>query len=122
MDGLGQDGLQRLIDVFTEEALFRIPRLKTHLSKACQESLLQERNEGRSKGWAEGKAEWEAVGKSAGLRQLLRCQLQQKFGLLPDWVAKQLLCADEQTLVRWGDHLFMAQSFEDLFGMAERDQ
>lgn len=46
---------------------------------------------------------------------VLQTQLQQKFGVLPDWVIKRIHHADTQTLQNWAINVLPSNTLEDVF-------
>jgi predicted transposase YdaD len=52
-------------------------------------------------------------GHQAGVRDTLRLLLEQRFGALPDWAAKRIDGASEETLEKWSTRLLSAASLED---------
>lgn len=73
----------------------------------------------RVKTWTE---EWKKQGIQQGILQgrqegeakLLRRQLTQRFGPLPDWAEHRIDQAGEAELESWADRIFDAQTIDDL--------
>jgi predicted transposase YdaD len=61
----------------------------------------------------EGRQEGHQAGHQAGVRDTLRLLLEQRFGALPDWAAKKIEGASEETLEKWSARLLSAASLED---------
>lgn len=72
------------------------------------DSMLAERIES----WAD---EWERQGRLAGEAQILRRQLERRFGTLPEWVGTKLLQATEEELMCWAERIFDAETLDRLF-------
>ena len=53
-------------------------------------------------------------GLGKGRRQLLRLQLEDRFGQLPKWVNDKLDKADEQTVLTWATDIFKKDTLESL--------
>lgn len=81
------------------------------------ETMLAERVVEWTKEWkAEGLQQGIQQGMQQGTRQVLRRQLFQKFGTLPDDIATRLKQADEEQLLRWADLILPADNLTDIFG------
>jgi predicted transposase YdaD len=61
----------------------------------------------------EGRQEGHQAGHQAGVRDTLRLLLERRFGALPDWAAKRIDGASEETLEKWSTRLLSAASLED---------
>ncbi|WP_295880448.1 cytosolic protein [uncultured Thiohalocapsa sp.] len=70
-------------------------------------------------GEARGEARGEALGRVRGAALLLRDQLEQRFGYLPEALVASLEQADSEQLMDWGRRVLGAQTLDDVFG--ERD-
>ena len=71
------------------------------------------------KGQAEGRVEGRAEGRLQGERELLRRQLERRFGPLPGWACEKLDSADERMLERLAVEVLDARSLEELFNHQE---
>jgi hypothetical protein len=58
----------------------------------------------------------QAIGRRAGETNLLRKQLESRFGALPSWVEPRLEAAAEPDLEHWGVALLTAPSLDAVFG------
>ena len=62
----------------------------------------------------EERAEGKAEGKAAGMAELLRGQMEIKFGLIPKWAEVRLNEANTAQILRWSKKLLDAQRLEDV--------
>jgi hypothetical protein len=63
----------------------------------------------------EREARVKAEAKAEGEAALLRCQLERRFGPLPEWTVSRLQSADTAALETWGLRLMDAASLEEVF-------
>ena len=81
------------------------------------------RAEGREEGRAEGRAEGLRIGLQQGLEQglrkgeaeLLKRQLEHKFGPLSDELRRRIDEADAKQLLLWGERVLTAERVEEVF-------
>jgi len=104
---------ERLDQVRLQAVLQRIVpgQEETVLSIAAQEIIA----EVRPRFLAEGKAEGKAEGRREGRADVLRRQLQRRFGDLPAEVAARLAVADSDQLDLWLDRVLDRASLEQVF-------
>lgn len=74
------------------------------------------REEGMQQGMQQGMHEGMEQGRRAGKVQVIRRQLQLRFGELPDWVPARIDEASEAQLDAWTDKLLTAPSIDAVFG------
>jgi flagellar biosynthesis/type III secretory pathway protein FliH len=101
------------------------------IARAALEAIMQQHNytyqsefakkyvaEGKEEGIKEGIREGTKTGIELGYRGLLRKQLQQRFGTLPDELVARLDEADAATLDTWGGRVLTAGSLAEVFDPA----
>lgn len=79
------------------------------------EGRFEGRNEGRNEGRVEGRVEGRAEGRIEGEAEVVRRQLERRFGPLPEGARTRLAAADADTLLRWADRLLDARSLDEVF-------
>ena len=63
-----------------------------------------------------GEARGEARGEVRGASMIVRGQLEERFGPLPQSVVRRLEQADAERLLTWGRRVLDAASLEEVFG------
>ena len=71
---------------------------------------------GLSKGLAEGLAKGLAKGRGEGMVQMLREQIQTKFGPLPKWAEERLSQASATQVERWARKILASKTLESVLG------
>ncbi|MBF0613244.1 MAG: hypothetical protein HQL55_19170 [Magnetococcales bacterium] len=70
---------------------------------------------GEERGMLIGEARGEARGEKKGKTEMLLDLLQDRFGIVPDWVSSKLAEADLETLKRWSKRILGAERIEQIF-------
>ena len=86
-----------------------IPLEQLRESSFYQSILEEGRKEGRRQVYEEARLE--------GAGDVLRWQLEQRFGALPHWAAEKIEAADLATLERWCIRIMDAESLEDVLAL-----
>ncbi|WP_434985200.1 Rpn family recombination-promoting nuclease/putative transposase [Vreelandella zhaodongensis] len=102
----------------TEVNLDRLDSLmedKDMLAENLENLVKKERLEGRQEGRQEGERFGIQKGRLEEAREVVRTQLNFKFGEVPDWVETQLAQADHDQLKGWMRDVLFASSLDDMF-------
>ena len=91
---------ERLVQLSPDEHKEKMMRIAEQLKEIGRE-------EGRVRGWEEGRMEGEAV---------LARQLSRRFGPLPEWARERLHRADAARREAWADAVLDAASLEEVLG------
>jgi hypothetical protein len=112
-----QTGLRRAFTEWLHRVLLpgRFPGVRIPEVQDLQEveTMLAE----RVKEWTE---QWRREGRQQGHVELLRRQLERRFGPLPARYETRLESADADTVLEWGERILTAQTVDDVFGGASR--
>jgi flagellar biosynthesis/type III secretory pathway protein FliH len=98
-------------------------RVKTWTEEWKQQGLAQGLAQGREQGLEQGREQGleqgERKGRHLGEVNLLRRQLERRFGPLPSWVAERLEQASEAELEHWAERVLECATLEGVFRASE---
>jgi flagellar biosynthesis/type III secretory pathway protein FliH len=94
-------------------------RVKTWTEEWKQQGLAQGREQGLEQGREQGLEQGERKGRHLGEVNLLRRQLERRFGPLPSWVAERLEQASEAELEHWAERVLECATLEGVFRASE---
>ena len=94
-------------------------RVKTWTEEWKQRGLAQGREQGLEQGREQGLEQGERKGRHLGEVNLLRRQLERRFGRLPSWVDERLEQASEAQLEHWAERVLECATLEGVFRASE---
>ena len=113
----GLRGLGEIWKQEREKMPFEIDVMENEILRELYEKGLTEGEaRGEARGRAEGRAEGEARGKAIGEANVLRTQMEKRFGPLPGWARGRLESATTQQIETWTLAVLDARTLEDVFG------
>ena len=113
--------LAERVKTWTEE--WKQQGLAQGLAQGREQGLEQGREQGREQGLEQGREQGleqgERKGRHLGEVNLLRRQVERRFGPLPSWVAERLEQASEAELEHWAERVLECATLEGVFRASE---